>query len=101
MSEDGHAGPMRDQVRLFFDLFKLRIGFAIGLTALAGALAVPGRQAAGAWQIALLVACVIAASASAGALTSTSSATSTRAWGARATGRSSPAGSRTGRSGWA
>ncbi len=67
MSEDGHAGPMRDQVRLFFDLFKLRIGFAIGLTALAGALAVPGRQAAGAWQIALLVACVIAASASAGA----------------------------------
>ena len=57
---------MRESVRLFFDLFKLRIGFAIGLTALAGALAVPGRPAS-AWQVAILVACVIAASASAGA----------------------------------
>jgi heme o synthase len=57
---------MREHVKLFFDLFKLRIGFAIGLTALAGALAVPGQQAA-AWQVAILVACVIAASASAGA----------------------------------
>jgi len=57
---------MRGHVKLFFDLFKLRIGFAIGLTALAGALAVPGRHAA-AWQVAILVACVIAASASAGA----------------------------------
>lgn len=57
---------MRSRVRLFFDLFKLRIGFAIGLTALAGALAVPG-GAVDAWQVALLVACVIAASASAGA----------------------------------
>jgi heme o synthase len=57
---------MRDRARLFFDLFKLRIGFAIGLTALAGALAVPGHGAP-AWQVAVLVACVIAASASAGA----------------------------------
>ena len=57
---------MREHVKLFFDLFKLRIGFAIGLTALAGALAVPGQRAA-AWQVAILVACVIAASASAGA----------------------------------
>jgi len=57
---------MKDRARIFFDLFKLRIGFAIGLTALAGALAVPGRGAP-AWQVALLVACVIAASASAGA----------------------------------
>jgi protoheme IX farnesyltransferase len=57
---------MRERVRLFFDLFKLRIGFAIGLTALAGALAVPGGRAP-AWQVALLVACVVAASASAGA----------------------------------
>jgi len=57
---------MRGHVKLFFDLFKLRIGFAIGLTALAGALAVPGQHAA-AWQVAILVACVIAASASAGA----------------------------------
>jgi protoheme IX farnesyltransferase len=60
------AGSFRDRARLFFDLFKLRIGFAIGLTALAGALAVPGQRVA-AWQVALLVACVIAASASAGA----------------------------------
>jgi protoheme IX farnesyltransferase len=57
---------MRDRARIFFDLFKLRIGFAIGLTAFAGALAVPGHGAP-AWQVALLVACVIAASASAGA----------------------------------
>jgi len=57
---------MREGARLFFDLFKLRIGFAIGLTALAGALAVPG-AAAPAWRVALLVACVVAASASAGA----------------------------------
>ncbi|HQZ46072.1 MAG TPA: heme o synthase [Usitatibacteraceae bacterium] len=57
---------MRQRVRLFFDLFKLRIGFAIGLTALAGALAVPGATV-DAWRVALLVACVIAASASAGA----------------------------------
>jgi len=57
---------MRERVKLFFDLFKLRIGFAIGLTALAGALAVPGGGTS-AWQVTLLVACVIAASASAGA----------------------------------
>ena len=36
------AGSLAGHARLFFDLFKLRIGFAIGLTALAGALAVPG-----------------------------------------------------------
>ena len=57
---------MKDRAKIFFDLFKLRIGFAIGLTAFAGALAVPGRGAP-AWQVALLVACVVAASASAGA----------------------------------
>lgn len=60
------AGSLRGRTRLFLDLFKLRIGFAIGLTALAGALAVPGRGAP-AWQVALLVACVVAASAAAGA----------------------------------
>jgi protoheme IX farnesyltransferase len=57
---------MRANMKLFFDLFKLRIGFAIGLTALAGALAVPGGRA-NAWEVALLVACVVAASAAAGA----------------------------------
>jgi len=60
------AGSLAGHARLFFDLFKLRIGFAIGLTALAGALAVPG-AAVSAVQVAVLVACVVAASASAGA----------------------------------
>jgi len=41
MRDEGHADAKPGHVRLFFDLFKLRIGFAIGLTALAGALAVP------------------------------------------------------------
>jgi hypothetical protein len=41
---------MKDRAKIFFDLFKLRIGFAIGLTAFAGALAVPG-SGAPAWQV--------------------------------------------------
>jgi protoheme IX farnesyltransferase len=57
---------MRENAKLFFDLFKLRIGLAIGLTAFAGAMATPGPRPA-AWQVALLVACVIASSAAAGA----------------------------------
>ena len=48
-----------------FDLFKLRIGFAIALTALAGALVAPGPG--GAWRIAAIVAAVLVASAAAGA----------------------------------
>lgn len=52
-------------VRLVFDLFKLRIGFAIALTALAGAAVAPGTPAAAA-VIAMAVA-VLVASAAAGA----------------------------------
>ena len=51
--------------RLILDLFKLRIGFAIALTALAGAMVAPG--AAGAGSIATIVLAVLVASAAAGA----------------------------------
>jgi protoheme IX farnesyltransferase len=54
------------RTRLFLNLFKLRIGVTIGMTALVGAVAVPGAGRS-AWQVALLVACVIVASAAAGA----------------------------------
>jgi protoheme IX farnesyltransferase len=53
------------EVRLVFDLFKLRIGFAIALTALAGAMVAPG--AGGAGTIAVAVLAVLVASAAAGA----------------------------------
>ncbi len=64
----GAAAPRApsSRVRLFLNLFKLRIGVTIGVTALAGALAVPGAGRS-AWQVALLVACVVVASAAAGA----------------------------------
>ncbi len=52
-------------MRLFFDLFKLRIGFAIALTALAGAAVAPGSAGAGA--IAAIGLAVLVASAAAGA----------------------------------
>ena len=52
-------------MRLILDLFKLRIGFAIALTALAGAAVAPG--AAGAGPIAVIVLAVLVASAAAGA----------------------------------
>ena len=58
------AQPSR--TRLFLNLFKLRIGVTIGTTALAGALAVPGAGGS-AWQVALLVACVVVASSAGGA----------------------------------
>ncbi|MGR2689727.1 heme o synthase [Pelomicrobium sp. P1] len=57
---------MRDGARLFFDLFKLRIGLPIGLTALAGLAVTPGPPLAG-WQVAVLALAVVMASASAGA----------------------------------
>jgi protoheme IX farnesyltransferase len=53
-------------VRLLFDLFKLRIGLVIGLTAAAGALITPGRAIA-AWQVCALVLAVTMSSAAAGA----------------------------------
>src|SRR5512134_3771024 len=52
-------------MKLIFDLFKLRIGFAIALTALAGAMVAPG--AVGAGRMAVIVLAVLVASAAAGA----------------------------------
>ncbi len=52
-------------MRLIFDLFKLRIGLAIALTALAGAAVAPG--AAGAAKIVVIALAVLVASAAAGA----------------------------------
>jgi protoheme IX farnesyltransferase len=52
-------------MRLILDLFKLRIGIAIALTALAGAAVSPGT--ADAWRIAAVAIAVLVASAAAGA----------------------------------
>ena len=52
-------------MRLVLDLFKLRIGFAIALTALAGAMVAPG--AVGAGRMVVIVLAVLVASAAAGA----------------------------------
>ena len=52
-------------MRLVFDLFKLRIGFAIALTALAGAMVAP--SSAGPGQVIVIVLAVLVASAAAGA----------------------------------
>ena len=52
-------------MKLVLDLFKLRIGFAIALTALAGAMVAPGE--AGAGRVAAIVLAVLVASAAAGA----------------------------------
>ena len=40
--------------RLIFDLFKLRIGFAISLTAIAGAAVAPGRASPGTFALAMV-----------------------------------------------
>ncbi|MCC7326492.1 MAG: protoheme IX farnesyltransferase [Burkholderiales bacterium] len=56
----------RDRVRLFFDLFKLRIGLVIGFTAVAGAAVTSGPAQSG-WDILLLAVAVTMASAAAGA----------------------------------
>ncbi len=53
-------------VRLFFDLFKLRIGLVIGFTAVAGLAVTPGPSLPG-WQILALALAVTMASAAAGA----------------------------------
>jgi protoheme IX farnesyltransferase len=57
---------LSQQIALFFDLFKLRIGLVIGFTALAGLAVAPGTAPAG-WRIALLALAVTVASAAAGA----------------------------------
>ena len=54
-------------MRLFFDLFKLRIGLVIGFTALAGVAVTPG-PALASWRIVALALAVTLASAAAGAL---------------------------------
>ena len=54
------------RVRLFFDLFKLRIGLVIGFTAVVGLAITPGRSMAG-WEVLLLMLAVTLASAAAGA----------------------------------
>jgi protoheme IX farnesyltransferase len=55
-----------DTVRLLYSVFKLRIGVAIMLTALAGLAVTPGARPA-VWQIAVLALAVLLSSASAGA----------------------------------
>jgi protoheme IX farnesyltransferase len=57
---------MTETLRLLSSVFKLRIGVAIMLSALAGLAVTPG-PAPEAWQVALLAAAVLLASASAGA----------------------------------
>ena len=59
-------GPGRARVRLFFDLFKLRIGLVIGFTAVAGAAVTPG-PAVSVRGFLLLAFAVTLASAAAGA----------------------------------
>ncbi|MBK9702726.1 MAG: protoheme IX farnesyltransferase [Betaproteobacteria bacterium] len=54
------------RVRLFFDLFKLRIGLVIGFTAVAGIAITPGPALPG-WQVLALALAVTLASAAAGA----------------------------------
>ena len=57
---------MKETARLLYSVFKLRIGMAIMLCALAGIAITPG-TAPGGWQIALLAIAVLLSSASAGA----------------------------------
>lgn len=59
-------GSLRAQTRLFFDLFKLRIGLVIGFTAVAGAAVTPGPPVS-AFGFLLLALAVTLASAAAGA----------------------------------
>ncbi len=54
-------------LRLVFNLFKLRIGVVIAVTALAGIAVQPGGEALAGWQAAVLFCAVLVASASAGA----------------------------------
>ena len=61
------CGPARaSAVRLFFDLFKLRIGLVIGFTAVAGLAITPGPSPGG-WRVLALALAVTMASAAAGA----------------------------------
>ena len=57
---------MRETLRLIYSVFKVRIGLAIMLTALAGLAMTPGPSVP-AWQVLALAAAVLASSAAAGA----------------------------------
>jgi heme o synthase len=61
------AVPAASWARELYGVFKLRIGFAIALCALAGLAVTPG-NAPGAWQVAALALAVLLSAASAGAL---------------------------------
>jgi len=61
-----HRAAGASSVRLFFDLFKLRIGLVIGFTAVAGLTITPGPPLPG-WQVLVLALAVTMASAAAGA----------------------------------
>jgi protoheme IX farnesyltransferase len=62
----GPAPSKTSALRLFFDVFKLRIGLVIGFTAVAGAAVTPGPPLP-VWDIALLALAVTTAAAAAGA----------------------------------
>jgi len=62
----GDGIPVKETLALVYSVFKLRIGFAIMFTALAGMAVAPG-QAPGAVQVAVLALAVLLSSASAGA----------------------------------
>ena len=63
---NGLERALQSRVRLFFDLFKLRIGLVIAFTAVTGAAIVPGRSL-GALELLLLAFAVTLAAAAAGA----------------------------------
>ena len=62
---DSHL-PGSGRLALFFNLFKLRIGLVIGVTAIAGVAVTPGTPPA-LWRVALLALAVVVSSAAAGA----------------------------------
>jgi protoheme IX farnesyltransferase len=66
MTAQGRGAAQGGRVRLFFDLFKLRIGLVIGFTAVAGLAVTPGPSLPG-WQVLALALAVTMASAAAGA----------------------------------
>jgi heme o synthase len=66
MAAQARSAERGGRVRLFFDLFKLRIGLVIGFTAVAGLAVTPGPSLPG-WQVLALALAVTMASAAAGA----------------------------------
>jgi heme o synthase len=66
MTGQADSGARAGRLRLFFDLFKLRIGLVIGFTAVAGLAVTPGPSLPG-WQVLALALAVTMASAAAGA----------------------------------